>query len=364
MKLFSCSHCEQVLFFENVQCARCGHMLGYLPDRSVLSALEPARDEQGLYRALAPEAGEALYKMCGNYARHSVCNWMLPAGSPESLCESCRLNRVIPNLSNAGALAAWQQLEVAKRRLLFTLFEFKLPVEAVFAFEQDQPGQKIFTGHNEGLITINVAETEDAFREKMRSQMGESYRTLLGHFRHEIGHYYWDRLINDTPLIEEFRKLFGDEQQNYAEAQQRHYQNGPPGDWQNSFVSAYASMHPWEDWAETFAHTLHMFDTIETARSYGLALRPKKASGVPVPAVDAVRTDPNRFEDLISAWFPLTLAVNSLNRSMGLADLYPFVLSERAIEKLRFVHDVLEKGPDLAIAKSGPSDHTVEYSQT
>jgi hypothetical protein len=47
------------------------------------------------------------------------------------------------------------------------------------------------------------------------------------------------------------------------------------------------------------------------------------------------------FDRILQNWLPLTYALNELNRGMGLPDLYPFVLSAPAIEKLRFVHEVL-----------------------
>ena len=215
-----------------------------------------------------------------------------------------------------------------------------------FDFLQDTDGApKVFTGHHDGLITINIAEADDPFREKMRVQMGETYRTLLGHFRHEIGHYYWDRLIEETPLRwRSSATLFGDERADYAEAQKRHYSAGPPADWVDNFVSGYASMHPWEDWAETWAHYLHIVDTLETARAYGLSLQPAPVTNRRAARpVAATKLDPSSFEDLIGGWIPLTLALNSLNRSMGTRDGYPFVLSEPAIAKLRFVHDVVAR---------------------
>jgi len=213
-----------------------------------------------------------------------------------------------------------------------------------FSFlENDPAAGQVFTGHESGLITINIAEADDPFREKMRVQMGEAYRTLLGHFRHEIGHHYWNRLIQDSPWLLRFRERFGDERADYAQAQQRHYDGGPPQDWGLRFVSAYASMHPWEDWAETWAHYLHITDTLETARAYGLALRPKPVTDAPPqPRLAVRRLDPHSFEDLLAGWLPLTVALNNLNRSMGLPDSYPFILSDTAIEKLRFVHEVIE----------------------
>ena len=335
MKLFTCSSCGQVLFFENTRCQTCGNQLAYLPDLNVVSPIEPDR-----------------YRLCGNYIHHDVCNWAIPISQESTLCVSCELNVDIPSPDDRFA---WARLETAKRRLLYSLMGLGLPLDRrsptnetglAFSFRSSSADQPVFTGHNEGLITINIAEADDPFREKTRQEMGEPYRTLLGHFRHEIGHYYWDRLIKDQRCHETFRTIFGDETLDYASEQQRHYGEGPPPDWQDRFVSAYASMHPWEDWAETFAHYLHIVDTLGTARTYGLALHPKAGSGAPLRDLTARRLDFDDFDDLIGAWFPLTSALNSLNRSMGLADLYPFVLSSPAIAKLRFVHEIVENASE------------------
>jgi hypothetical protein len=369
MKLFHCDSCQQVLFFENVQCTRCGHALAYLPDRALLSAIEPetSNNQPGQgpgnnqpgqgpasWRALAPEAGGVGYRLCQNYTVHAVCNWAVPADDPNPFCRACRLNHMIPNLDNPGAKAAWHRMEIAKRRLVCTLLEMGLPLETkdenpthglAFDFLQEDRAKdapKVFTGHDEGLITINIAEADDPFREKMRVQLGEAYRTLLGHFRHEIGHYYWNRLVRDDQRkLAAFRDKFGDERVDYQAELQRHYDNGPPPNWPDRFISSYASMHPWEDWAETWAHYLHMADTLQTARAYGLSLRPSEGKPAET-SLTSTWLDLHSFEDLISGWIPLTVALNSLNRSMGTSDSYPFVLSKTAIEKLRFVHDVIE----------------------
>ena len=356
MKLFTCSSCQQPLFFENTQCQRCRHRLAYLPGLQVLSALDPVpvsaaeARKQAEFIALAPEASGQRFRLCQNYEQHDVCNWGIPADSQESFCVACALNETIPNLEAADAKQAWVRLETAKRRLIYSLIELGLPVDRrapsgecglAFSFKASTADEQVFTGHSGGLITINIAEASNPFRERTREQMGEPYRTLLGHFRHEIGHYYWDRLIKGSRWLEPFRELFGDDTRDYAEAQTRHYNGGSPSDWPEQFVSAYASMHPWEDWAETFAHYLHMVDTLETAGAYGLALTPKAASGAPIPNVATRRLHFDDFGEMIAAWFPLTNALNSLNRSMGLADLYPFVLSGPAIAKLRFVDDLI-----------------------
>jgi hypothetical protein len=358
MKLFTCPSCGQALFFENTRCQKCGHQLAYLPDRNVMSSLEPREadtavpeEQRSEFVALAKPARNGRYRLCANYVQHDICNWAIPISQGSPLCLSCELNVAIPNTDAADEKFAWARLETAKRRLLYSLLGLGLPIERrssahekglAFSFKSSTATEPVFTGHSEGLITINIAEADDPFREKTRQEMGEPYRTLLGHFRHEIGHYYWDRLIKDRHCFDPFRALFGDETVDYAVAQKRHYDEGPLSDWRERFVSAYASMHPWEDWAETFAHYLHVVDTLETARAYGLALRPQAASGALLPDMTARRLDFDDFDDLIGAWFPLTGALNSLNRSMGLPDVYPFVLSQPAIAKLRFVHEIVE----------------------
>ncbi len=358
MQIFSCSACRQILFFESVSCTSCGKTLAFLADRSLVSAVEPVPGEGQVMRALVPVAGDARYRLCRNYSENAVCNWAVPVEDPSEYCRACRLNKVIPNLSEAGALDAWRRLEIAKRRMIYSLIELGLPVVSKesdprgfsFSFLRDWADAKVFTGHSDGEITINIAEADDPFRERTRVTLGETYRTLLGHFRHEIGHYYWDRLVRGTPRHDAFRDLFGDEREDYAEAQKRHYGAGATAAWQNGFVSAYASMHPWEDWAETWAHYLHMVDTLDTARSYGLSLRASPPDGSFAPVrVRTRRIDVHSFEDLMEGWVPLSLALNSLNRSMGTPDPYPFVVSDSATTKLRFVHDVIA---DAAYAES------------
>jgi hypothetical protein len=377
MRLFSCQSCHQILFFESVQCTKCGHVLAYLPDRAVVGALEPLEapaaadifDARATWRVVGEDAGAAAaYRLCRNYGDHAVCNWAIPAGDPHDYCRACRLDHVIPDLGAPGAKEAWHRLEIAKRRVLYTLFALGLPVEGTdvrpqgglafdFLKEQDGPGApRVFTGHDEGLITINIAEADAPFRERMRVQMGEAYRTVLGHFRHEIGHYYWDRLIRDGAHLAGFRARFGDERADYAAAQEHHYASGAPADWPSHFVSSYAAMHPWEDWAETWAHYLHMVDTLETARGYGLSLQAAAGGDTASPvALAARRVDPHAFDDMMSAWVPLTMALNSLNRSMGTSDAYPFVLSPPAVDKLRFVHAIVEDAAAGGIGLAPPS---------
>jgi len=336
MKLFRCSACDQILHFENSVCTQCGHALAYLPERSVLASLVSVEG----------------YWPCGNQLDHGACNWAVLASDGNRFCRACRLNDVIPNLADPAAKQAWIKLEQNKRRVLYTLLELGLPIESraerpgglAFAFKQDVPGgEKVTIGHEVGLITINVAEVDSPFREKARIELGESYRTVLGHFRHEIGHYYWERLVAGSPRLERFRAVFGDERTSYDEALARHYRDGAPQDWPARFVSSYASMHPWEDWAESWAHYLHMVDTLETARSFGVALLPPAAKPRDGLAVKTHRLDFDDVDDLFRAWVPLAVALNSLNRSMGLPDPYPFVVPQPALDKVRFVHEVIEQ---------------------
>jgi len=363
VKIFSCSACDGVLFFENTHCTGCKRVVAYLPDQTAASSLDPMPKDGGdaadLFVSTLPAARKRRYRLCRNYTEHGVCNWAIPADDANAFCLSCRLTTVIPDLSQSGTKGAWQRLENAKRRLLYTLFALSLPVQSklerpedglAFAFKQDEDGgmTKVLTGHDRGLITINLREADSSVREKTREELGEAYRTLLGHFRHESGHYYWTRLIQTSRRIEPFRRMFGDERLDYDKAVQHHYAQGPSPDWPVRFVSAYASLHPWEDWAETWAHYLHMVDTLETARSHGVALRPTGVKSVVSRMKMTVRAlDFDDFRDLISAWVPLTLAVNNLNRSMGLPDAYPFVLCGDAIAKLQFVHDVVEESAAL-----------------
>ena len=349
MKIFHCDHCQQLVFFENVRCLECGHALAYVPQLEDVVALQPAGDNR--WRS-ARRSDEESYRLCANYDRENVCNWAVAADDPEPLCRSCRLTRVIPDLGQLGNREAWYRLEVAKRRLVYSLLRLGLPVENKtvdpvlgLAFEllaeSDAPGARpVLTGHSAGVITINVAEADDAEREQRRKQLHEPYRTLLGHFRHEVGHYYWQRLLADDDRLDAFRVLFGDERADYAQALQRHYDQGAHPDWHATFISGYASAHPWEDWAETWAHYLHMADTLETAAACGLSLRPRRADE---PALKTSGQDRplGSFEQKIEAWFPLTYVLNSLNRGLGLPDGYAFLLTPPVIDKLRFVHETI-----------------------
>jgi len=345
MKLFECQNCGQPLFFENTRCESCGFQLGYLPAQEDVTALEKEKESDS-WHTLAEPHGH--YRYCAN-AQHDVCNWLVPADSPEPLCLACRHNRTIPDLSQPQNLINWRKTEIAKRRLFYTLLKLRLPITTkseepgglAFDFVVARPGGSVMTGHQNGLITITLSEADDSKREKLRQDMGEAYRTLLGHFRHEIAHYYWERLVKDSRHIENFRKVFGDERNDYALALKQYYANGPAQGWQDRFATAYASSHPWEDFAETWAHYFHMIDTLETARAFGLRIRPRVSLGPSLATV--IDLDPYKatMDQIIDCWLPLTFAVNSINRSMGLSDLYPFVLAPAATAKLSFIHDLI-----------------------
>jgi hypothetical protein len=356
MRIFPCDHCRQAIFFENILCERCGHKLAYLQDLKIVASLDPAGEAGGepktaLWTTPIKQAEKRTYRLCDNYTKHNVCNWAIPSDDPNPLCRSCRLTRIIPELSSEPNRQAWLKLEIAKRRMVYSLLGFGLPLKdrqedpatgLAFQFMGDPPGgPRVLTGHDEGTITVNIDEADDVEREKRRVSMHEPYRTLLGHFRHEIGHYYWDLLIKNSPAIDKFRELFGDERVDYNQALQAHYANGPRPDWREHFVSDYASVHPWEDWAETWAHYLHMTDALETAAASGLILKPDRPNE---PKMDKQPLKPvsnQKFDEIINSWFPLTYILNNLNRGMGVPDAYPFVLPPDAINKLRFVHQTI-----------------------
>jgi len=349
MKTYTCE-CGELLYFENVVCGNCKRGTGFLPELICISSLDPA--DNGFYTPNTPEAKGQLYKKCQNYAQTGVCNWMVPADkTAEPFCVSCRLDMVIPDLTVPENVALWAATEAAKRRLVYSALRLKLPLASRiddpqgglgFRFMADTvnpDGTKshVITEHDHGLITLNLAEADDAAREKMRLGMNEPYRTLLGHFRHETGHYYWDRLVLNSKFIEPCRALFGDERQSYDEAMKKYYASGPPANWQENFISMYATMHPWEDWAETWAHYLHIQDTLEVAADFGLVSKRTKIE--PNKGGEGPKAHP--FEQVMVAWAELTIALNCLNRSMGLRDLYPFVLSKPVVNKLQFISDVI-----------------------
>jgi hypothetical protein len=349
MKTYQCI-CKQQIFFENFACVNCQRELGFLPDLLCVSSLEAGNEN--VFLATARQAEGRVYKKCQNYSKDGFCNWMIPGDNPESFCVSCRLDEMIPDLSVEKNRGLWKLIEAAKRRLVYTLISLELPLlnriddpkqGMAFRFLADGPTPEtmVLTGHDEGVITLNIAEADDGEREKRRLSMKEPYRTLLGHFRHEIGHYYWDRLISGTRYLKPYRAMFGDERADYNQALKTYYASGPPKDWQENFISVYASAHPWEDWAESWAHYLHIQDMLEVALEFSLVDRQVALESKSTPFSSGFGLREKSFEEKIDAWSELTIALNSINRSMGLRDVYPFVLSDQVVAKLRFISEVI-----------------------
>lgn len=351
MQLFVCDHCSNTIYFENAVCEHCGHALGYLPEQNAMVSLDEA---EGGWTSLAFPG--TTYAYCDN-ARHGACNWLVPAGGP-AFCLACQHNETIPDIEIADNLHRWQVIERAKKRLIYSLLRLALPLETrlenpehglAFRFLADnQNAPRVMTGHENGIITISLAEADDAEREARRTSMGEPYRTLLGHFRHEIGHHYWDLLVTGRAPEERFRAVFGDERADYGEALKNYYANGAPLGWPQTHISAYATAHPWEDFAETFAHYLHIVDTVEMAAAFGVRARPR--TGDESLALPPVRFDPYMAPDMgeiVDNWVPLALLLNNLNRAMGQTDAYPFVLTPAVVDKLRFINDLVHQAPAL-----------------
>ena len=335
---FTCPNCGQHLAFENSLCLACESPVGFSLEAMAFLVIATGGGAGG-----DGSVDSQSYQLCAN--RHlAECNWLVRVQPIPQLCASCVLTRTRPSDDDTDALGAFADAERAKRRLIAELYELKLPVAGQdsdpqygLAFDLlSSTTEQVLTGHDSGLITVDLAEGDDVHREQLRIEMDEPYRTLLGHFRHEIGHYYYHRLIGASPeRMLQFARLFGDPSADYQAALDRHYGQGPPAGWEQDFVSSYATMHPAEDWAETFAHYLHIRSTLDTAAAYGLA---------PANATYQLRVlGPSAFDTLIDTWLPLAWSLNMVNRSMGKRDLYPFVLPVPVLEKMRFVHGVVDE---------------------
>lgn len=317
-------------------CLACSSPVGFSLSEMAFLVIAP----DGGSRSGAVDAN--TYQLCANL-HVAECNWLVEVQSVRQLCASCALTRTRPRDDDAPAMTAFAEAERAKRRLIAELHELKLPVvgrqfDPQFGLAFDllsSSTEPVVTGHDDGVITVDLAEGDDVHREQMRVNMDEPYRTLLGHFRHESGHYYFFRLVERRPdQRAAFRQLFGDPDLDYQAAIDRHYEQGPPAGWEQQYVSAYATMHPAEDWAETFAHYLHIRSTLDTAAAYGLA-----------PAAATYQRKvlgPSAFDTIIDMWLPLAWSLNMVNRSMGKPDLYPFVLPAPVLEKMRLVHQLVD----------------------
>ncbi len=335
MKTYHCNRCSALVFFRNSVCLSCQSALAFDPARREMVATDPG----------APPS-ESSSEICANAGPAGVCNWLADPTRSDGLCRSCALTRTLPNLDTPGNPERWAKLEAAKRWLLYDLLALdRFPLTwqqdpengLAFDFLQDQAGAPALTGHASGVITLNIAEADDVERERRRTELGEPIRTLLGHFRHESGHYYWDRLVRDSAELEGFREIFGDERADYGEALRRYHSGNRIQDWPAQFVTEYASAHPWEDWAETWAHYLNIRSMVETASRIGLALQPGRADE---PTLTETEADLASIESILRNWPALSYAINQLNRSLGAPDPYPFALPEPALRKIRFAHGI------------------------
>lgn len=373
MTPFHCTHCQAVVFFESVACVSCGARLGFDPAQARMLAYaadgDPGLPWQPLgatgatdTAATADAAPPVPGTPCRNRLDHANCNWMVDdAAAGLQLCRSCRLTRTIPDLTVAGHAARWARIEQAKRRLLYGLQQLGLqpeprrgPTDAgaadaddtatdtglCFDLLADPPGgPRVRTGHDQGVITLNIAEADDAYREALRVEMHEPLRTLLGHLRHEVAHYLQFRWVAPSQaLTDQCRAVFGDERADYAQALQQHYNAGPQPGWETQFISGYASAHPWEDWAETCAHWLLIVDAVETAAAWGLRI--DGPAQVQAEASDCANPTPVQTL-VVQQWLPVAQFLNAMNRSIGVQDSYPFLMASGVLDKLAAVQDIL-----------------------
>lgn len=333
MLAFTCPRCRSLVFFDSTSCVNCGAVLGYVPARRAFGEVVDG----------AHPTEPAPMVPCVN--REEIgCNWLAGEHAAAGLCECCALTRTRPAASDQAGVAAWAAVESAKRQLVFQLDQLELPRTGPpeLAFDLlSSAWEPVTTGHADGVITIDLAEGADSHREALRIDLAEPYRTVLGHLRHEVGHYYWLVLVDAPGTHERFRERFGDERADYACALREHYAGPDDRSWAGTHVSRYAAAHPWEDWAETFAHYLHIRDTLQTAAAWRITVGgpengPADASSAPANTPP----DPD-FAELARSWLPLATALNAVNRSMGEDDLYPFLLTPVAEDKLAFVHDLV-----------------------
>ena len=390
-RAYSC-RCGRPVFFRNSECLACHSPLGYEPEQGRLLPLDLVVPEAGQDGHAAPlwrEAGSGrqapVYRRCSHLDTAAGCNWLVPEEDPAAgepvLCRCCRLTRTLPDLTRENNELWWNRIEMAKRRLVSSLIGLRLPVVSkhedpafglAFDLLRSQPGEMpVVTGHAGGVITLDVEEADDAWREQRRAVLMEPYRTLLGHLRHETGHYYWMRLVEHSHWLGPWRALFGDERRDYQASLNKHYELGPPAEWGQRYVSAYASSHPWEDWAETWAHYLHMVDTLDTARSFGLdgervELEYERFGSDAVAGSGDPRA--GEFLNLLGSWMELAGVLNELSRSMGVPDFYPFVLSKTAVRKLHLVHRIICTAQQLegqpALQPARPAAMVAESTQS
>jgi hypothetical protein len=342
MSSLSCGACGYHVFLEAQKCTNCGRALAF--------------HWPSLGFVVLPEEGEATVEIDGRTwspcARWDwQCNWLAGDDDNNPRCLSCRLTRRRPESDDTLALELLAEASVAKRRLVVQLLELGLPITAYYeregglAFDMISSrsgNEKVIIGHANGVITIDLAETLDAHREALRVSLGEPYRTMLGHLRHEVGHYYQGVLVDTDERWEECRRLFGDERASYQEAIARHYADGAPTGWVASYISEYATMHPWEDFAETFAHYLHITGTLATAARTGVTLQADRVqTNVTTDVVPRTSYADTDMATILWDWYWLSQMFNRVNQSMGQRDLYPFAITTPVVEKLAFLHELV-----------------------
>ncbi|PWQ98240.1 zinc-binding metallopeptidase family protein [Leucothrix pacifica] len=373
MKTFKCT-CEdqQILFFESNHCVACNRTVG-LDDW--FDKVEPYDLDETTGHYYKADKPEVHFQKCDNNAKYQVCNGMVNLNTydgdegDEVLCAGCQFNETIPDLTVVEHIPLWKKMETAKRRAIYTLKAFSLPVRNLsedpknglsFSFTTDrdvtdhfasrlEDKEPVLTGHSFGHITINLAEANEVARSHTKLAMGERYRTLLGHFRHELGHYYFDQLIFGSPEKHELCKhYFGDDQLSYQDALDRHYKEGAPANWSENFISQYATMHAYEDWAETWAHYMHIMDTLETAKNFSItgstssnSVETEDVDDLSLPQDAYFFSGQTSITTILETWIDFSVILNSLNRSMGLNDAYPFILTKPVRAKLSFIHHAI-----------------------
>ncbi|KAA5539180.1 hypothetical protein FYK55_24995 [Roseiconus nitratireducens] len=329
MRNFDC-RCGAALFFHSEQCVRCKSATAMCANCRQVAAVDDLNDGT----VQCSNCGTHM-RFCGNRVQNAICNGGVRAESADALCRYCSLNQIVPDLSMPGNREKWLSIERAKHRVLYDVDRIGFPIitdagdgRAILRFEfKSSTAEPVTTGHTSGLITMNIAEADSVQREQTRVQFGEPQRTLVGHFRHELGHYFWDVCVNPSRL-DEYRQLFGDERNpDYVTAQQQYYSGGPPDDWWTTYVSEYATMHSWEDFAETFNAYLDMIAIVGTSAHFH-RLR-----------VDA-DVDGGDFQQLLTAYQDIGIVANELNRDMGMLDLVPEVFTPPVVQKMRFVHSL------------------------
>ena len=331
MKRFNC-YCGNSVFFEQTNCDRCGKTLGF--DFNSMKMIPLSKNGS----LLIDSASKKTYKKCTNWTEFNVCNWVLEDSSKNDLCFACQFNRVIPNQSADNAPVnnlRWLRLEKAKKRLIFSLARIGLPLKngwgssvegLLFDFVESMGDKVVTTGYSDGIITINSLEADHVARVSAKYALNERYRTIIGHLRHETGHYYLDKF--DLPpnlkkiLEDNFGNLFNKNLSEYNEALQSYYKNGPAENWEENYISAYASAHPIEDWAESWSHYLLIMDTLETLQEEGYF-------------DDCI--DKMNITEKLEKWRSLSSSLNQITRSLGMQDAYPFTLGKKVSEKIACV---------------------------